>query len=91
MKECTLDSIHIFGVCRENRIIDDCTRLKELQEFRMEHIEGMEYIYYLAPKRPWKPPFSGMSQNPMQQFPQNDQYPIQNSWNAPIPWQTWLP
>ena len=72
-------------------MIDDCPRLKEVQVVCMEESQGMESLYYLAPKRPWQPPVSGMSQNPTQQFPQNYQYPVQNSCNSPIPWKTWIP
>ena len=32
-----------------------------------------------------------MSQDPMQQFHTNYQTPIQNSWSAPMPWQSWSP
>jgi hypothetical protein len=28
----------------------------------------MEYLYYLAPRNPWQPRFTGMSQNFVPQF-----------------------
>jgi hypothetical protein len=61
----------------------------------MEEGQGMESLYYLAPRRRWQPHFTGMSQNSApqfsQQFPLNFQYPIQNSWNYPMPWKSWPP
>jgi hypothetical protein len=82
-------------LCTDNHATDDCPKLKELQATHIEEGQGMESLYYLAPRKPWQPCFTGMSQNFArqfsQQFPQNFQNPIQNSWNAPMPWQTWPP
>jgi len=80
LRECPLDNIHVCGLCTKNDAIDDCQKLKEFHANQMEESQGMEYLYYLAPRRPWKPRFIGMSQNSPQQFPQNYQYPIQNLW-----------
>ena len=57
----------------------------------MEEIQIMESIYLPTQKKPWHPRFPGMSQDPMQQLFLGYQYPIQNSWNAPMPWKTWSP
>ena len=45
----------------------------------------------MGQKRPWQPCFSGMSQDPMQQFHSNYQTPVKNSWSAPMPWKNWSP
>jgi hypothetical protein len=90
--ECPLNKVQVCGLCTDNHATDDCPRLKELQATHIEEGQGMESLYYLAPRRPWQPCFTGMSQNfTPQQFPQNFQNPIQNSWNAPMPWQAWPP
>jgi hypothetical protein len=95
LRECPLNRIQVCGLCTDNHATDDCPRLKELQATHIEEGQGMESLYYLAPRKPWQPRFTGMSQNfaPQfsQQFPQNFQTPIQNSWNAPMPWKTWPP
>ena len=51
----------------------------------------MESLYLLSQKIPWQPRFPGMSQDPMQQIFPSYQYPVQNSWNALIPWKNWIP
>jgi hypothetical protein len=82
--ECPLNKVQVCGLCTDNHATDDCPRLKELQATHIEEGQGMESLYYLAPRRPWQP---RMSQNFVpQQFPQNFQTPIHNSWNTPMPW-----
>jgi hypothetical protein len=87
-RECPLDKIQVCGLCTDNHATDDCPRLKELQDTHIEEGQGMESLYYLAPRKTWQPRFTSMSQNfaPQfsQQFPQNFQNPIQNSLSAPI-------
>ena len=54
----------------------------------MEEVQGVDSLYYMAPRRPWQP---RMPQQFPQQNPHNFQYPPQNSWNTPMPWQAWPP
>jgi hypothetical protein len=51
-----------------------------------------EKLCFVAPKIPWKPRTSGISQYPSQQFNPyySQQYPQQN-WTIPMPWQAWPP
>ena len=49
-----------------------CPKLKELQG---EEVQGVDSLYYMAPRRPWQP---RMPQQFPQQNPHNFQYP-QNS------------
>jgi hypothetical protein len=53
-----------------NHATVDCLRLKELQATHIEEGQGMESLYYLAPRKPWQPRFTGMSQNFAPQFSQ---------------------
>ena len=52
-------------------------------------VEG-ESLFFIAPRRPWKPRTSGMYQEPIQSFPQyHNQVPTQNIPNTNMPWQSW--
>ena len=57
----------------------------------MEESQSMESLYLLAQKKRWKPHFPGMSHDLMQYFFLGCQYPVKNSWNAPMPCQTLSP
>lgn len=57
-------------MCTENHLTDKCPKLKELQENSIDESQGIDSLYYLAPRRPWKPRFIGMPQNLPQQFTQ---------------------
>lgn len=73
------------GIFTENHATDlNYPKLKELQ---VGEVQAVDYLYYMAPRRTWKP---RMPQNFPQQNPHNFQYP-QNSWNTPMPWQAWHP
>jgi hypothetical protein len=69
-RDCPLDKIQVCGLCTDNHATNDCPRLKELQATHIEEGQGMESLYYLAPRKPWQPRFTGMSQNFSPQFSQ---------------------
>jgi hypothetical protein len=52
-RECPLDKIQVCGLCTDNHATDDYPRLKELQDTHIEEGQGMESLYYLAPRKPW--------------------------------------
>jgi hypothetical protein len=70
LRDCPLDKIQVCGLCTDNHATDDCLKLKEFQATHIEEGQGMEYLYYLAPRKPWQPCFTGMSQNFAPQFSQ---------------------
>lgn len=53
LRECPLDNIQVCGICIENHSIDNCPNLKEFQMNLIEELQGIDYLYYMAPRRPW--------------------------------------
>ena len=89
LRDCSLDSIQVCGLCTGNHSTENCVTLKELQTNSMEEMQGAEGFYYVAPRRPWPP---RMPQPNQPQVPQqNYAYPSYNPWAPPMPWQAWPP
>lgn len=86
LRECPTDSIEICQLCETEHSTDQCPSLPQLKEACMADQGDVNALYAMNPQRPWKPCPPGMSESNFQ-FP----YAQNQTWNIPMPWQTWPP
>jgi len=63
LRACPLNNIQLCGICAEKHATKNCSMLPDLKAIYKGEIKVVESLYYVAPKRPWKPRVVGMLQN----------------------------